>query len=162
MTNHAYICMENDNGTYAGIYLHDGGGLGECGYLLNAHYNRRDQVNELINLGHLKKLGEFPAPSYDTQAQNFDPAWHDDSCIAYGRDLKKRGTTAFKNVTLDKIIQDEHYDYCYIFTREGGWCYFECGESAPPLSSVLDGLKDTELTHSPEGLNDCNFWSELR
>ena len=58
MSVRSYICIENDNKTYTGIYCHENGEPMNNGLTLALYYKNRDKVKELIDSGAIGKVCE--------------------------------------------------------------------------------------------------------
>lgn len=128
MSTRSYICMETeatkDTGKVLGIYCHSDGYLTYNGAILIDHYNERDKVEALMNLGNLSSLGEKlnPNPEYP---HTFDYRERQIGvCVAYGRDRSEPGQEA-KEISLKTIANDPWIMFTYVYTLDGKWKYFE-------------------------------------
>lgn len=141
MSTRSYICKENKDGSYTGIYCHSDGYLTYNGAMLLDHYNTEERVNKLLSLGDISILCSKIEPEPNKEhGFDFDKR-QEDVTVFYGRDRGESGTEA-KAVNLKDIDSpDSWIEYCYIFGCDGKWKYFECG-------SLEEGIKDLN-----EGLN---------
>lgn len=141
MSTRSYICIENPDHTYTGIYCHSDGYLTHNGAILLDHYSSREKVEKLISLGDLSVLKPNIDPNNDLE-HSFDNR-QNDVCVFYGRDRGEDGTSA-KVVTIETF--DDPYswiEYCYVYTLDNNWKYFECGNFKDKgLSDLVDGLSD--------------------
>lgn len=140
MSTRSYICRENENGSFTGIYCHHDGYLTYNGALLLDHYNTPERVDKLISLGDISTLNEKidPDPHFE---HNFDNRQEDVS-VFYGRDRGEKDTEA-RLVDLEEIDKpDSWIEYCYIFGKDGNWKYFECGNLKDGIKDLSEGLKE--------------------
>lgn len=63
MNTPAYIAIKEDNGNIKAIYNHNNGFFKNLGYYLCAYYDTKEKVDQLINLGSIKSIGENPEPT---------------------------------------------------------------------------------------------------
>ena len=86
MSTRSFIFVEQDDGSYKGVYCHSDGYLTYNGAMLLDHYNSRDKANEIIALGDLSLLCENLYPDPD-KPHGFDyDKRQEDVTVAYGRD----------------------------------------------------------------------------
>lgn len=121
MSTRSYICKENPDHTYTGIYCHWDGYPEHNGQILVEYYNDKTKVEQLLDLGDLSSLGEEIAPppgvnhSFDSPVAGV--------CIAYHRD---RG----EEYEGPSLVTFEEYkkswcEYMYVFGLDGKWRYFD-------------------------------------
>lgn len=140
MSTRSYICKENLDGTYTGIYCHCDGYLTYNGAMLLDHYSTRERVERLLSLGNLSSLNEKIEPD-PSLPHSFEDR-QEDVCVFYGRDRGEKKQEAM-DVSLEEIDDpDSWIDYCYVYGKDGRWRFFECGR-------LNEGLKDLE-----EGLDE--------
>lgn len=98
MSVRSYICIENDNKTYTGIYCHENGEPINNGVTLALYYKNREKVKELISFGDMSALFKniHPNKQYPHSFNFFDR--QPDVCVFYGRDRGK------KMLMLKKLI----------------------------------------------------------
>lgn len=123
----SYICIEQENHTYLGVYCHNDGYLDYNGKILYNHYTKREKVEELIKQGDMSSLGENIEPDYSKE-HNFIHR-QKGVCVFYHRDRKEENTMA-RMVRLEDINNPNSWiEFCYIYTLDNKWIYFECGKS---------------------------------
>ena len=151
MSTRSYICRENADGTYTGIYCHHDGYLDYNGAMLLKHYADREKVDKLFSLGCLSSL----CPNLDpdpNKPHSFDYDKRQDGvCVFYGRDRGENDQEAFP-VELNKLYENCGIEYCYVFTRDGKWKYFRPENSAVILRDV-----ETDLNVELHGRNAETF-----
>lgn len=139
MSTRSYICIENEDGTYIGIYCHSDGYITHNGAILIDHYNNKEQANGLIALGNLSFLQPKLAPDSNAihgfEYKDRQP----DVTVAYGRDRGESDQEAHI-VRLEDLDKDCWIEYVYVFTCDNKWEYFESGELNKELRDVKDEL----------------------
>lgn len=154
MSTRSYICKENEDGTYTGIYCHSDGYLTYNGAMLIDHYASKERVDKLLQGGDLSSLGSKIEPD-PNQPHGFDfSERQEDVCVYYGRDRGETGIEA-RMVRLEDIeAPDSWIEYCYVFGKDGVWRYFECGKLKNGLKTVQEGLdeeyKDLGFSRPPD------------
>lgn len=70
MSTRSFICVEQDDGSYKGVYCHSDGYLTYNGAMLLDHYNSREKADALIALGDLSLLAKnsIPIPTSRTDS----------------------------------------------------------------------------------------------
>jgi hypothetical protein len=135
MSTRSYICKENDDGSYTGVYCHSDGYLTYNGAMLIDHYSARERVEKLISLGNMSCLNENIEPD-PNEPHSFDER-QDGVTVFYGRDRGEKNQEAAK-VDLQEIDSPSSWiEHCYIYGKDGKWKYFECGK-------LQEGLKDLQ------------------
>lgn len=132
MSTRSYICRENEDGSYTGVYCHSDGYLTYNGAMLLDHFKERDKVDRLLSLGSLSylqpKIDPDPEQPHEFEPRKVDGALvynrQDDVCMFYGRDRGEKDQQAFP-VKLEDVGKDDWIEYCYVFMRDGTWKYFE-------------------------------------
>lgn len=139
MSTRSYICKENEDGTYTGIYCHSDGYLEHNGAILIDGYNSRDRVEALLKLGNLSYLQPKlePDPNFP-HSFDFDKR-QEGVTVAYGRDRGETGQEA-QTIKLEDLNKDCWIEYSYIFTKDDKWKYFEYGELDKGLKDLESGL----------------------
>lgn len=127
MSVRSYICIENDNKTYTGIYCHENGEPMNNGLTLALYYKNREKVKELISFGDMSALFKniHPNKQYPHSFNFFDR--QPDVCVFYGRDRREKNVAA-KEVNLKQINDEGLIDYCYVYGLDDYWYYFSVGE----------------------------------
>lgn len=164
MSTRSYICRENGDGTYTGIYGHSDAYLTHNGAILIDHYTDRDKVDKLISLGCLSYLQPQIEPD-PNQPHGFEySARQDGVCVFYGRDRGETEQQAFP-VTLNEVGKNDWIEYCYVFTRDGTWKYFETdGENTDKPFVLRDVEADLNAKFKDYGIerpsNDYGWFSK--
>lgn len=160
LSTRSYICKENPDGTYTGIYCHSDGYLTYNGAMLLDHYNSRERVEKLISLGNLSCLNENIEPD-PTKPHSFDfNERQENVCVFYGRDRGETGQEPHP-ITLEEINSPESWiEYCYIFGQDNQWKFFECGRMDRGIRSLQEGLDmEYESLGFPRPENYYGFFS---
>ncbi len=142
MSTRSFICKEQPDGSYYGIYCHSDGYLTYNGAMLLDHYSDAQKVDELLSFGDMSILREKIHPD-PTREHSFDyDKQQRDVCVFYGRDRGEAETDA-KIITPEKI-KNSWCEYLYVFGQDGVWRYCElpCGAEikSEDLISVESGL----------------------
>lgn len=142
MSTRSFICKEQPDGSYYGIYCHSDGYLTYNGAMLLDHYSDAQKVDELLSFGDMSSLNEkiYPDPA---RPHSFDFSERQkDVCVFYGRDRGEADTQA-KTLTPE-IINNSWCEYMYVFGQDGVWRYCELSHEQAPtkedLISVESGL----------------------
>lgn len=140
MSTRSYICKENEDGTYTGVDCHSDGYLTYNGAMLLDFYSSREKVEKLLSLGDLSLLCAEIEPNPELP-HNFDfDKRQDNVCVFYGRDRGEDNVSA-QLVKLEEIDSpDSWIEYCYIFTKDNEWKYFECGNLKKEFKDVKKDL----------------------
>lgn len=94
MSTRSFISVEQDDGSYKGVYCHSDGYLTYNGAMLLDHYNSREKADALIALGDLSLLCEKLYPDPD-KPHGFDyDKRQPDVTVAYARDRGEKNTEA--------------------------------------------------------------------
>lgn len=120
MATRSTITIQLGENEFKQIYCHYDGYLSNNGRTLLDHYNSREEVTELIELGDLSILAENLAPK-EGEIHTFDN-YVEGVCLAYGRDRGEDNVEARFFTTMSDA-QCEGYNY--IFTLENDWFVFE-------------------------------------
>lgn len=136
LSTRSYICVEQEDGKFKGVYCHSDGYLTYNGAILLDYYNSKEKAEEILALGDLSILKQklHPDPN-KVHSFDFDKR-QPFVTIAYGRDRGENNTKA-KEVDLKLLESDESWiEYVYIF-KDNKWQYFECGR-------LEEGFRDVE------------------
>ncbi len=143
MSTRSFICKEQPDGSYYGIYCHSDGYLTYNGAMLLDHYSDAQKVDELLSFGDMSILREKIHPD-PTREHSFDyDKQQRDVCVFYGRDRGEAETDA-KIITPEKI-KNSWCEYLYVFGQDGVWRYCE-------LPCVAE-IKSEDLISVESGLN---------
>lgn len=128
MSTRSNIAIQLKDDKVKFIYCHFDGYLEHNGAILVEHYNTREKVEELINLGHLSSLAPktTPDPTIEHTFRNNQK----DVCVAYGRDRGDASTKA-KESTLNEMFENDWIEYFYIFTLDNKWIYYDYNHKGP-------------------------------
>lgn len=138
MSTRSLICVEQDDGTYKGVYCHSDGYLTYNGAMLLDHYNSKQKAEEIIALGDLSLLCEKLYPDPDRpHSFNYDER-QEDVTVAYGRDRGEKNTEA-RTISLESA-KESWCEYMYVFGKDGKWRYFYLCEDKPELRDVETDL----------------------
>lgn len=166
MSTRSFICAEQSDGSYKGIYCHWDGYLTHNGALLLDYYKDAKKVEDLLAVGDISSLAPNIAPDPVLGEHSFDGEHQEGVVIAYGRDRGEKDTAA-KTITLEQA-KESWCEYMYIFGRDGKWRYYDLSEDEPELHEVepdLNLIFDKEGITRPIGeygwFSDSDF-KELR
>lgn len=136
MSTRSFICKEQPDGNYHGIYCHWDGYLTCNGAILLEHYSDEKKLDELLALGDISSLREnvYPDPALSHDFENSQ----DDVTVAYHRDRGEEIHKA-KTISLDDA-KESWCEYMYVYGRDGKWKYYDLCEDEPILRDV-----ETEL-----------------
>lgn len=138
MSTRSFICVEQDDGSYKGVYCHSDGYLTYNGAMLIDHYNSREKANEILALGDLSLLCEKLYPDPDKpHSFDFDQR-QQDVTVAYGRDRGEKDTEA-RQITLEDA-KESWCEYMYVFGKDGKWSYYDLCADNPELRDVQENL----------------------
>lgn len=142
MSTRSFICKEQPDGSYYGVYCHSDGYLTYNGAMLIDHYSDAKKVDELLSFGDMSALNEkiYPDP---TRPHSFDFSERQkDVCVFYGRDRGEADTQA--KILTPEMIKNSWCEYMYVFGQDGVWRYCELSHEQAPtkedLISVESGL----------------------
>lgn len=133
MATRSTIWMKNDDGSFDGIYCHWDGYLENNGKILVEHYQDKEKVEKLIELGAISSLdAEVDCPD----GHSFDHPVA--GCVvAYHRD-RDESLCVYRNIDKSKLKQYmEEYNYFFI---DGEWKYICSNFNLDVLVSVKDDL----------------------
>ena len=123
MSTRSFICKEQPDGSYYGIYCHSDGYLTYNGAMLLDHYSDAKKVDELLSFGNLSILREKVHPD-PTREHSFDYDKRQcDVCVFYGRDRGEDETEA--RILTPETIQNSWCEYLYVYGQDGVWRYCE-------------------------------------
>lgn len=136
----SYICREDSDGSYYGIFCLNKGWLEHNGAILIDNYTDKQKVNELLGLGDIFELEKNvnPDPSYPhcTNGER-----QEDVTIAYARDC---GATKNYHARMIKVneVKNMEFAYIYVFGQDGRWRYLNTEEEYPKLRDVETELNE--------------------
>lgn len=142
MSTRSYICKENPDGSYFGIYCHYDGYPEYNGAILAEYYSTREKVEELLQLGDISSLHEDIAPPEGVQHSWESPC--PGVVIAYHRDRGEEYNPP--NILSQKELQDGCWiSYIYVFCLDNKWRFMSL-----PLSDT-DNPMDLPDSVVPNG-----------
>jgi hypothetical protein len=140
MSTRSYICRENKDGTYTGVYCHSDGYLTYNGAMLMDNYNLRERVDRLMELGNMSCLNPMIEPD-PSKPHKFDDR-QEGVTVFYGRDRGEKDQEA-KLMSLEEINDPSSWiEYCYVYGKDNRWRYFECGKLQDGLKDLQEGLEE--------------------
>ena len=125
MSTRSRIAIQNKDKSIRSIYCHHDGYLSYLGDMLHTHYQNKDKVNELMELGSISSLGETTERKITR---------------AYGRELNSYQnpleSTDFQD--LWSYYENEGWDeeYLYLF-KNNKWYYVKSKSNLIPLSKLV-------------------------
>lgn len=132
MATRSTIALEYADGHVKAVYCHWDGYLSHNGQILHQHYQDRDKVKQLVELGQISSLAEDVGEKHD-----FDDrieGW----TTFYGRD---RGETDVSYQTFPSFKEYEangvQEEYDYILRTNGIWYVRSYSGSYTPLADAL-------------------------
>ena len=148
--------LEND--LYKTIYCHHDGYLTHNGAMLLDHYNTREKVLELLELGDLSCLGPKMNPD-PKKPHSFEfEKRQDNVCVAYGRDRGESNTEA-ENLSLKEIFNETWLEYFYIFTDKNEWKFYDYDKKE--MKDVKEELdKEYKRLGIKRPKNFYGFWAK--
>lgn len=119
MSTRSAIIEKLPDGTYRGVYCHFDGYLSNNGKLLYWHYQDPSKVSQLIDLGELRCLGKYLAPT--NRNKEMFVASEERGTEAYCRDQGEDYVPPLTGKTADAVAsQIGHNGHVYVF-RDGVW-----------------------------------------
>lgn len=138
MSTRSFICVEQNDGSYKGVYCHSDGYLTYNGAMLLDHYNSREKAEGIIALGDLSLLCEKLYPDPD-KPHSFDyDERQKDVTVAYGRDRGEKNTEA--QIVTPESALNSWGEYMYVYTKENKWQYYDLHENNPEMRDVETDL----------------------
>lgn len=139
MSTNSRIAIENESGTVTSIYCHWDGYPEYVGKMLHEHYNDKEKVKKLIDLGSISSLSEnVHAP--EGVKHDFENPAHGVT-VAYHRD---RGETLDQNIntSVEQFFSGDIEEYGYCFTAAGEWIFKSAEQSYDEVKPLEDILKE--------------------
>ena len=134
MATRSRIGIENADGTVTSIYCHWDGYPQGNGKTLAEHYQYREKVQQLIDLGSISSLHEFVFPE---GAHNFSEP-EKGVTVAYHRD-RGEDFMQSQHASVDEYLTSDVEEWGYLYTLDGNWIYVNGDYSA---SDRLKYIKD--------------------
>ena len=117
MSTRSFISVEQDDGSYKGVYCHSDGYLTYNGAMLLDHYNSGEKADALIALGDLSLLCEKLYPDPD-KPHGFDyDKRQPDVTVAYARGPGEKNTEA--QIVTPESALNSWGEYLYVFCKDG-------------------------------------------
>lgn len=158
MSTRSTISIQLENDLYKTIYCHHDGYLTHNGALLLDHYNSREKVEKLLELGDLSCLASQINPD-PTKPHSFEYDQRQYGvCVAYGRDRGESNVEA-KVMSLKELFEETWIEYFYIFTKDNKWKYYDCNKDK--IKDVQEELaKEYEQLGIKRPENFYGFWTK--
>jgi hypothetical protein len=140
MATRSYIAKLQEDGNVKYIYCHYNGDVWHNGFILRDYYTEPAEVDRLLKLGDLSKLGPYIGKKHDFAS--YRPNW----CTAYIRDDGRRDDNCRARIApLSEIEQNKGIDYSYLFdpTTES-WKYFNPSHPERGWREIPDEGTDEE------------------
>jgi hypothetical protein len=123
MATRSNIAIENQDGTVSSIYCHFDGYVEGVGEMLFEHYQSKEKLQELINLGDISQLNETP-----------------ETTIGYHRDRGEDYNEPSKYKSVEEFFESFEQEYAYCLTKEGMYLVGkESSNQVITLESILGG-----------------------
>jgi hypothetical protein len=119
MSTNSRIGIENSDGTVSSVYCHWDGYPSHNGIILMEHYQDREKVQKLINLGSLSLLDERVEPDVN-ETHSFDKPIQGIT-IAYHRDRQESYEGPRVDKDLKSYAKSDIQEYGYVYTLKGVW-----------------------------------------
>lgn len=155
MSTQSFICKETTKKTYVGIYCHYDGYPEYVGKILLTHYNNKDKVEELLELGDLSSLGENIAPKIGESHSFENPL--NNVCVAYHRD---RGEKLYPARPITLQDASNCVEFMYVYMTDGTW-YFADLYSDNKLLIPLTGEHTIQYRRCYGYEDGEDYYSEL-
>ncbi len=126
MGTRSRIGIERKDSSIESIYCHYDGYLEHNGLMLYEHYNSKEKVEELINLGDISVLYENITP--DPKLHHSFENSQENVVVAYTRDRKEKYdyNKSLYNETIDQykdICKNSYLDFGYLY-KDDKWYVF--------------------------------------
>lgn len=128
MSTRSGIAIKENDGTYTWIYVHADGYPAGVGRTLLDHYNDRETINKLMQLGDLSWLGENPDDPGDLWERRRNGIQHDDwaelyqHCCSYAsRGENCKAETGLSIMQLNSRFIHSDRAYLYKWDEKQGW-----------------------------------------
>lgn len=146
MSTRSLICMQKDDDSYEAIYCHSDGYLTYNGAMLLDHYNKREKIQKLLDLGNISCLNENIAPD-PTKPHSFDYNQRQENVVvAYGRDRgEENQNSSIRN--LEQLKNWDWIEYIYIFDKNNKWNYLDY-----PFDELKDVKKELDKEYKKMGI----------
>ena len=138
MATRSRIAIESKDGRVKSIYAHWDGYPEHNGKILFEHYQDKDKLTKLIELGSISSL----APEVETdQPHTFDnPA--EGVVVAYGRDRGEEDVEFKYHHNAEHFFMGDIQEWGYLLTKEGVWKVKYCAsDEIQDLEDVLNKSK---------------------
>lgn len=140
MATRSRIGIENPDGTVDSIYCHFDGQPSHNGIMLYFHYQTRDKVKELMELGDISYLESNLTPTGDHSFTQPEAG----VTLAYHRDRGEDYWPPLKQSNADSYFKPKATgeDYKYLYTKSGEWLISGYSSNGPSkLEDILISMK---------------------
>lgn len=166
MSTRSNIAMELPNGKYKVIYCHFDGYLDHNGRILLEHYNTRERVEKLLELGNLSSIAEKLEPDPTKSHGHGIGIRQEDVCVSYARDYQENEEQGLKEdqsaivMSKKKMLESPWIEYFYIFTLDDKWKFYdwkheELKDVKEELEKEKYGLKEDATDQFSKVGQDC-------
>lgn len=139
MATRSRIAIESKEGRVKSIYAHWDGYPEHNGKILFEHYQDRDKLTKLIELGSISSL----APEVKTdQPHSFD-APVEGVVVAYGRDRGEEDVEFKFHANAEDFFLGDIEEWGYLLTKEGVWKVKSC--TSDEILNLEDVLNKTKV-----------------
>lgn len=148
MSTRSLIAIQREEDKYEAIYCHYDGYLTYNGAMLIDHYQDKEKLEKLIQLGDISCLAENvePDPNFP---HSFDGERQVDVVVAYGRDRgEKNINSRMMNMKELKESIETDIDYVYIFDTNNNWKYLSYSQK----EQLRDVEEDLEKEYKYMGI----------
>lgn len=138
MATRSTIAIETADGKVKSIYCHWDGYPENNGKLLLTHYQNREKVESLIELGAISYLAPEVNPTHAHSYENPQ----DGIVVAYHRDRGEDYRKPDSHRSIDSFSKSDVEEYGYVFTKAGEWLFINGhkegeGRTPIPLTEVV-------------------------
>lgn len=145
MGTRSFIVVPNPKGDYSGIYCHWDGYPEGVGKTLELHYQSKEKIRKLINLGDLSSLHAEIEP---TGHHSFMAA-QEGVTVAYGRDRGERNVAKRTRKSLHELVEIAANMWCeYIYLHLNGvWHVLPTDQALErkPFNTVMEAIRQDEV-----------------
>ncbi len=122
MATRSTIWIQEEDGTFKGIFCNWDGYVSYNGKILDEHYTDTNKIEELISGGSLSVLDKNLNPKEGIIHNK--TSRQEGVCLYLHRDFEERKRVIYTAASIDEIRESFYQDYNYIF-KKNKWYYFE-------------------------------------
>ena len=159
MSTRSMIALQTGPDEYKAIYCHYDGYLSYVGAILLDHYNTKEKLEKLLELGDLSTLDIKTDPDTNFPHSFEFSQRQDDVCVAYGRDRGETGTEA-KIMTLHELVNVDWVQYVYILGPDNEWNYYSYNYD--DMENLRNVKEDLDMEYRKMGIKrPKNFYGVM-